>query len=87
MNIVQFKQDFALAYREALSVLFEMPFILEDMTEDYVRKATSEANLLNSIIFGKGIITPKQEESPKVKKEVPKEEPEEEKVGIGGLFG
>ncbi len=88
MDIQQFKQDFAMAYRESLAILFEMPFFIEDMSEDYVRKAASEANLLNSIIFGEGIEVVKKEEKPKEdKKEPEEEESEDEDVGIGGLFG
>ncbi len=87
MDTEQFQQDFAMAYRQALSILFEMPFFLEDMSEDYVRKAASEANLLNSIIFGEGIAVPIKEEPPKDEEKEPEEKVEEEDVGIGGLFG
>ncbi|MFX0039793.1 MAG: 50S ribosomal protein L10 [Promethearchaeota archaeon] len=89
MDISKFKQDFAKAYREANAILFEMPFFIEDMTEDYILKAASEANLLNSIIFGEGIVVPTQEQKPKIEEKEPKEKEEEdsESVGIGGLFG
>jgi large subunit ribosomal protein L10 len=88
MDIEQFKQDFAKAYSEALAILFEMPFFIEDMTEDYIRKAASEANTVNVVIFGEGIQVLTNEEEPKDKEEKPKEEEsEEEDVGIGGLFG
>ena len=85
MDMDKFKQDFTKAYREALGILFEMPFFSEDMTDDYIRKAASEANLLNLIIFGEGVqaITPV---ATKVEEKEP-EEDEEEEVGIGGLFG
>jgi large subunit ribosomal protein L10 len=87
MDMDKFKQDFTRAYREALGILFEMPFFLEDMTEDYIRKATSEATLLNLIILGEGIQAPSHVEL-KVKEEEPEDEEEEdEEVGIGGLFG
>ncbi|MFX1418313.1 MAG: 50S ribosomal protein L10 [Promethearchaeota archaeon] len=86
MNMEQFNRDFARAYREALGVLFEMPFFLDDMKEEYIRKAASEANILNSIIFGEGIQVAKQEEKPKVEEEE-EQKPDEEEVGIGGLFG
>ena len=86
MDMVKFKQDFTKAYREALGIMFEMPFFSEDMTDDYLRKATSEANILNSIIFGEGVqaIIPVET---KVEEKEPEEEEEEEEVGIGGLFG
>jgi hypothetical protein len=65
-----------------------MPFFSEDMTDDYIRKATTEANILNSIIFGEGIQTPVQKET-KVEEEEEQEveEEEEDSPGIGGLFG
>ncbi|MFX0002880.1 MAG: 50S ribosomal protein L10 [Candidatus Hodarchaeota archaeon] len=89
MDLSKFKQDFAKAYREANAILFEMPFFLEDMTEDYILKASSEANLLNSIIFGEGIVVPTRDQKPKTKEKEPedKEEEDSESVGIGGLFG
>jgi large subunit ribosomal protein L10 len=85
MNMEQFKLNFARAYREALGILFEMSFFLEDMKEDYIRKAASEANVLYTIIFGEAIQVPVQEEKSKVEEKEP--EVEEEDVGIGGLFG
>jgi len=84
MDMDKFKQDVGTAYRQALGILFEMPLFLEDMTDDYIRKAASEANRLNAIIFGEVIQTPIREEEPEVQE---KEEEESESVGIGGLFG
>ncbi|MFW9899843.1 MAG: 50S ribosomal protein L10 [Candidatus Thorarchaeota archaeon] len=85
MDMEGFKQDFGRAYREALAILFKMPFYIEDMSEEYFRKAASEANNLNAIIFGEKIQALIQEEKPKVEEKEPEEE--EESVGIGGLFG
>ena len=87
MNVDKFKQDFAKAYREAIGILFEMPFFSEDMTEEYIRKAASEANLLNSIIFGEGIQAKIPVETKVEEKEPEEDEEEDEEVGIGGLFG
>jgi len=86
MDMDKFKQDFSIAYREALGILFEMPFFSEDMTDEYIRKGASEANLLNLIIFGEGVkaIIPVET---KVEEKEPEEEEEDEEVGIGGLFG
>jgi len=86
MDMIKFKQDFIKAYREALGILFEMPFFSEDMTEEYIRKATSEAKILDSIIFGEGIQAPIQIETDE-KEADEEEEEEEDSVGIGGLFG
>ncbi len=87
MDMEQFTQNVTKAYREALGILFEMPFFLEDMTEDYIRKAASEATILNVIIFGEGIQIPPHDEKAKVEEQEPEEEEESESVGIGGLFG
>lgn len=85
MDMEGFKQDFGRAYREALAILFKMPFYIEDMSEEYLRKAASEANNLNAIIFGEKIQALIREEKPKAEEKEPEEE--EESVGIGGLFG
>jgi large subunit ribosomal protein L10 len=81
----QFKREVIQAYREALAILFEMPFYVDDMTQEYILKAISEANTINAMIFREGIqISGEKEEKAKEKED--EEEPEEE-VGIGGLFG
>ncbi len=85
MDVEEFKREVIIAYKEALSIAFEMPFYIENMHEDYIRKAASEANTLETMIFGEGITVP-AEPKPKVEEKEPEEEPEEE-VGIGGLFG
>jgi len=86
MDLDKFKQNIATGYREALAILFEMPFIEESMTEEYIRKAVSEANMLDVMIFGEGIPVSAEPES-KVEEKEAEEEEEEEEVGIGGLFG
>jgi large subunit ribosomal protein L10 len=86
MDVKKFNVDFTRAYREALGILFEMPFFSEDMTEVYIRKVTSEANLINAIVFGEGVKATDQTE-PKVEEKEEEEEEEEDEVGIGGLFG
>ena len=89
MDLDKFKQDVATGYREALAILFEMPFIEESMTEEYIRKAVSEANTLDAIIFGEGIPVSTEPETKAEEKEAEAEEEEKdaEEVGIGGLFG
>lgn len=87
MDMNKFKQDFASAYGGALAVLFEMPFLIEDMKEEYIRKAASQANILNAFIYGEKIQVPIKEE-PKIDKKKSKDKEEDtEEVGIGGLFG
>ncbi|MHA1147034.1 MAG: 50S ribosomal protein L10 [Promethearchaeota archaeon] len=77
-------------HREALAILFKMPFIAEDMLEEYVKRAVLNANVINAMILGEGIsVAPTQKEKPK-KAEEPKPEEDDtddEEVGIGGLFG
>ncbi|TFF93852.1 MAG: 50S ribosomal protein L10 [Promethearchaeota archaeon] len=76
------------ANREAIALLFEMPFIDESFIEDYLKKAQSHASVMNAMIFGEGVASPpsgkpKTEE----KKEEKKEQEEEDEVsGIGSLF-
>ena len=85
LDINQFKNDVALAYREALGILFKMPFLVGNMTEEYILKVVTEANTINSVVFGEGIQAPTEvivEE-----KEAEEESEEEDEVGIGGLFG
>ena len=87
MDMDRFKQDFTKAYREALGILFEMPFFSEDMADDYIQTAASEANLLNLIIFGEGVQAIIPVETKVEEKEPEEDEEEDEEVGIGGLFG
>ena len=87
MDVEEFKRDVAKAYNQALGIAFEMPYYVENIAEDYIRKAASEANTLEAIIFGEGISVP-AESKPKVEeKEKETEEEPKEEVGIGGLFG
>jgi len=87
MDVEEFKRNVAMAYNQALGIAFEMPFYVENIPEDYIRRAVSEANTLEEIIFGEGISVP-AESKPKVEeKEKETEEEPKEEVGIGGLFG
>ena len=75
------------AYREALALLFELPMFIDEMQDEYVKKAIRDANTINSVIFGETIISKPHEPEEKVEKDEKKEDEEEEEVGIGGLFG
>ncbi|MHA2130391.1 MAG: 50S ribosomal protein L10 [Promethearchaeota archaeon] len=86
MDIDGFKQEIAMAYREALGILFEMPFFVDGETEEYLHKAVTEANTLNSMIFGEEMRVVTEPEV-KEEKKVEEDEEEDEEVGIGGLFG
>ncbi len=82
------------AHREALALLFELPIFFEDMRDEYIRKAATNANTLNAVVFGEGIAptvaptsaAPQGDKSKKGKKEEEKKEEETEATGIGGLF-
>ena len=60
------------AHREAMNLLLEMPIFIEDMLEDYIKKAEANANIIKSIIFSSGVSAPPQEKAPKKKKKEPK---------------
>lgn len=75
------------AYREGLALLFELPMFIDEMQDEYVKKAIREANTINSVIFKETIIRKPHEPEEKEEKDKGKEEDKEEEVGIGGLFG
>ena len=86
MDMGQFQRDIASAYNAALVILFEMPFFAEDMLDEYLKRAVINANMINSLILGEGILP--TEKIVETKEEEPEEEEkEEEEVGISGLFG
>ncbi len=74
------------AYREALGILFDSPVYIQDMRDEYIQKAVSNATILNSLLLGGGISVPTSGSSSKPPED-DKEEEEDEEVGIGGLFG
>jgi ribosomal protein L12E/L44/L45/RPP1/RPP2 len=65
--------------------MFEMPILVEDMLDEYIKKAVSTAKNINSLIFGEAEQAPSA--SKKEEKTEKPEEEEEETAGIGGLFG
>ena len=73
------------ANREALGILFELPIFDEDMLEEYIKKAALNANIVNSMAFGKGKSAPVKGKTPEPKKEEPEDE-KSEATGIGSLF-
>ena len=87
MDMEQFKQDVVTGYREALAILFEMPFFQEDMMEEYIQKAITQANIVNAIVFGEGIQITAEEEKPQVEEKKEEKKDDSKDVGIGGLFG
>ena len=72
------------AHREALGILFELPVYFDDMREEYIRKAVSNASAIKAKVLGEDLHVPTKKEEGKKEKV---EEDEEEEVGIGGLFG
>ncbi|MFX1338105.1 MAG: 50S ribosomal protein L10 [Promethearchaeota archaeon] len=72
------------ANKEALGVLFELPIFDENMLEEYIKKASLNANIVNSIVFGMSTSTTVRGKTAESKKEEPEEE--EEATGIGTLF-
>ncbi|TFG25048.1 MAG: 50S ribosomal protein L10 [Promethearchaeota archaeon] len=89
MDIESFQRDVASCYLAALAILFELPIFLEEMTDEYIKKAVFDAKIINTIIFEGGIKASLKKEEAKPEEEKPDEEEEEEESapGIGGLFG
>ena len=73
------------AHRQALALLFDIPIYIEELRDEYIKKASLNAQTLNSLILGESAQI--SAESGKPEKEEKEEEEEEEEVGIGGLFG
>ncbi|MEJ2295595.1 MAG: hypothetical protein P8Y23_12635, partial [Candidatus Lokiarchaeota archaeon] len=82
-----FKPILQQAYREGLALLFELPIFVEEMQDEYIRKASRDAYTVNSVIFGEIFVGKPHERKEKEEKDEEKEDDEEEDVGIGGLFG
>jgi large subunit ribosomal protein L10 len=74
------------AYREALGILFDSPVYIEDMRDEYIQKAVSNATILKMLLLGGGVPVPTSGSSSKPPEDEEEEEADEE-VGIGGLFG
>jgi hypothetical protein len=70
------------AHREALGILFELPVYFDDMRDEYIRKAASNASAIKAIVLGEDLQVPT-----KKKKRKKEKVEEDEEVGIGGLFG
>jgi large subunit ribosomal protein L10 len=45
------------AHREAIGILLKMPIFIDDLMDEYIKKAVLNANILNSTIFEDGITT------------------------------
>jgi len=75
------------AHREALGIVFEIPVYFDELREEYIRKAVTNASTLEALVFGAGISSKASEETPISAKKDEEEEEEDEEVGIGGLFG
>lgn len=75
-------------YRQGLQLLFEMPIFDESMASEYMKRAATNANLINALILGEGVSAgPVPEETKSEPEPEEEEEEEEESPGIGGLFG
>ncbi len=73
------------AHRSAVAVALELPIIIPELTEQYLAKATRQANAVNAAAFGLETAPVVEESAPEPEKE---EEPEEEEpAGLGALFG
>jgi len=77
------------AHRGALGLLFKLPVYFEDLRDEYIRKAASNANAINAMVLGGDLPVVETEKKKESKKDESKDEDgeEDEEVGIGGLFG
>ena len=77
------------AHRGALGLLFKLPVYFEDLRDEYIRKAFSNANAINAMVLGGDLPVPETEKKKESKKDESKDADgeEDEEVGIGGLFG
>jgi large subunit ribosomal protein L10 len=77
------------AHRGALGLIFELPVYFEDLRDEYIRKAVSNANTINSMVLGEDLPVPETGKKKESKKDESKDDDgeEDEEVGIGGLFG
>lgn len=71
------------AHREALGLLFEMPIIIDEMMDEYVKKAALNATIINNMIFG--VATPAPSSDIKAGKSA--KDDKGKSAGIGTLFG
>jgi len=74
------------AHRGALGLLFKLPVYFEDLRDEYIRKAVSNANAINAMVLGGDLPVPETKKKKESKKDESEDEDGEE-VGIGGLFG
>ena len=77
------------AHRGALGLLFKLPVYFEDLRDEYIRKAASNANTINAMVLGGDLPVVETEKKKESKKDESKDEDgeEDDEVGIGGLFG
>jgi large subunit ribosomal protein L10 len=77
------------AIRSAFGVALELPIFIPDLLENYITKASAQANTLNATAFGLEVeeAPAPAESEPEESEEEKEEEEEEEDVGMGNLFG
>jgi len=75
------------AHRGALGLIFKLPVYFEDLRDEYIRKAASNANTINAMVLGGDLPVVETEKKKESKKDESEDEEEDDEVGIGGLFG
>ncbi len=77
------------AHRGALGLLFKLPVYFEDLRDEYIRKAASNAKAINAMVLGGDLPVVETKKKKESKKDESKDEDgeEDDEVGIGGLFG
>lgn len=85
-EIKEIHQQFSLAVLQGLNVAFELPYIIDDVIEDYFKKAATIAKILYSQIFEEKIIKIKEKKVEKLEEE-PEPDKDQPPEGLGSLFG
>ena len=76
------------AHREVMGIIFEMPIIFNELIDEYIKKATINVKIVESLIFGESkAVLEKEIKAKPEKKEIEEEEDsDKEATGIGSLF-
>jgi len=85
-EIKEIHQQFSLAILQGLNVAFELPYIIDDVIEDYFKKGVTNAKILYSQIFEEKIIKIKEKKDEKLEEE-PEPDKDQPPEGLGSLFG
>jgi large subunit ribosomal protein L10 len=87
LNVKEIEQKFSLATLQALNIAFELPFIIDEKIDDYIKKALLNARIIYLQIFEEIALEAKKEIEKRVEEEPEPSKEEEVPEGLGNLFG